>query len=444
MNNTAPKPALPLDADARLQSSSRRDVLRHAAALPLATLPLGNLAHAQGRKIKVGYITALSGVRANFGEADQWTVERVRAAIKSGAALGGKKLDIEILVKDNQSDLNRSIAVGNELLLRDKVDLLLIQDTDAAVALGELCDLHGVPTISTMGPWQSWVFGRKSTPDKGFPFTFHFFWGAEDVYKNFTGMWNSVRSSKTVGTLYIDNYVGQAFADPVHGMPGALKQANFKEVPGGLFKMQTDDFSSQISAFKAGKADIVTGFAYANHWSTFWNQAAQQGFQPEICTMAAAFLFPSALNALGARGDGMSTEVWWSPSFPFKSSLTGQSARELAADWEKSTGKQWTQPLGYGHALWEVGLAALRSAADPKDRKSLRDAIAALQLETVVGPVKFAGSPIKNVAVTQLVGGQWRKTKAGSKFPFELLVVHNGTAKTIPTDAEFKLLSKLA
>jgi branched-chain amino acid transport system substrate-binding protein len=39
---------------------------------------------------------------------------------------------------------------------------------------------------------------------------------------------------------------------------------------------------------------------------------------------------------------------------PFKSSLTGQSAKALAADWESSTGKQWTQPIGYGHALFEV------------------------------------------------------------------------------------------
>jgi branched-chain amino acid transport system substrate-binding protein len=122
--------------------------------------------------------------------------------------------------------------------------------------------------------------------------------------------------------------------------------------------------------------------------------------------------------------------------------LTGQSAKELAAEWEKTTGKQWTQPIGYAHALWEVGFAALRNS-DPKDKNSLRDAIASLDLETVVGPVKFKGSPIKNVAVTALSGGQWRKTKGG-KFPYELLIVENGTAPFIPKQADLALLSKLA
>ena len=79
----------------------------------------------------------------------------------------------------------------------------------------------------------------------------------------------------------------------------------------------------------------------------------------------------------------------------------------------------------------------------PKDKNSLRDAIAGLDMETVVGRVKFKDSPIKNVAVTSLSGGQWRKTKGG-KSKYELLIVHNGTAPFIPKQADLQLLSKLA
>jgi branched-chain amino acid transport system substrate-binding protein len=175
---------------------------------------------------------------------------------------------------------------------------------------------------------------------------------------------------------------------------------------------------------------------------TLWNQAAQAGFKPQICTVAAAFLFPAAVNALGDRGDGMSTEVWWTPAYPFKSSLTGQTAKELSDKWESETGKQWTQPIGYAHALWEVGLAALKNS-DPKDKNSIRDAIANTNMQTIVGQVNFKESPIKSVAITSLSGGQWRRTKSG-KFANELLIVNNGTAPFIPTQAELVLLSKLA
>ena len=418
---------------------SRRTVVAAGGAAALLGLP----ALAQSSKtIKIGYLTTLSGVRANFGEADNWSLERVRAALKDGIKIGADKYKVEIVVRDTQSDANRGATMSSELVLREKVDLLLVQDSDAALAAGQLCDVNGVPMISTMGPWQAIVFGRGSTPAKGFPYSFHFFWGADDVIKNFFGMWDTAKVEKTLGTLYIDNNPGHAFADPTNGIPAAAKAKGYKEISGGFFKMTTDDFSNQVSSFKAGNAKIVSGFAYASHFATFWKQAQQTAFKPEIVTMAAAFLFPSAVESLGAAGNGMSTEIWWTPAFPYKSSLTGQSAKELAADWEKSTGKQWTQPIGYGHALFEVGIAALKATPNPKDKKALRDSIANLDLQTVIGPVKFKDSPIKSIAETGLVGGQWRKT-SGGKFPFELLITENGTAKQIPVQDSLQLLSQL-
>ena len=131
----------------------------------------------------------------------------------------------------------------------------------------------------------------------------------------------------------------------------------------------------------------------------------------------------------------MSTEVLWNPHLPYHSSLTGQSAQELADEYEKTTGKQWTAPLGIGHSLWEVGIAALKAAAEPKNNKSVRESIATLNIDTVHGPLYFGKSPIKSVAV------QWRKTKSG-KYKYELLIVNAGTSNAKP-DAEFKLLSQL-
>ena len=87
-----------------------------------------------------------------------------------------------------------------------------------------------------------------------------------------------------------------------------------------------NDFTSQISAFKAAGAEIVTGNMIPPDFATFWSQAAQQGFRPKIVTIGKALLFPSVINSLGARGNGLTTEIWWTPNHPFKSGLTGQSA----------------------------------------------------------------------------------------------------------------------
>jgi branched-chain amino acid transport system substrate-binding protein len=417
------------------------------AALGAGSGVLGTLSHVRAarsasRTIRIGYITALSGVRANFGETDLWTLGRVRAVLKPGLVIAGKRYAVEIVVRDNESDPNRSATVSTDLLLRENVDLLLIQDGDALYPAAPLCDVYGIPAVSTMMPWQAFVFGRGSTPERGFPFTFHFFWGADDVIHNFIGMWNSMKTNRTVGTFYFDNPPGHSFADTGTGMPADMKQHAYRELNAGFYKLSTDDFSNQVAMFKGGGAQIVSGFVFADHFTTFWKQAVQSGYRPDVCTVAAAFLFPSALQALGSTGDGMSTEVWWTPNFPFRSSLTGHSARELARDWESATGKQWTQPLGYGHSLWEVAVAALRTAADPKDKLAVRAALADLSLDTIIGPVRFRGSPIRNVARTQLVGGQWRRTKSG-KYPFDLRIVHNESAPGIALDGELESLSRL-
>ena len=71
----------------------------------------------------------------------------------------------------------------------------------------------------------------------------------------------------------------------------------------------------------------------------------------------------------------MSSEVWWTPAFPFKSTLTGQVSRDIADNWESETKKQWTQaPLGYSHAIWEVALDVLKRSANPLDREANRNA----------------------------------------------------------------------
>lgn len=399
-----------------------------AAATGLLSTP--SILRAASRDIRIGYITALSGPRAEFGASDPWMLEQIKATTKDGLTIGGDTYSVEFLMRDNQSNVNRSASVGQELIQREGVDLLLVQDLDASVATGEMSDIAGVPSISTMGPWQAWMFGRGSNPEQGFPYSFTFFWGADGAMQTFTRIWDQLDTNKLVGDFYFDNPAGQAFANTDLGLPHFMQSAGYKRTPGGMFQLETQDFSAQVSNFKSAGADIVTGFGFAPHWSTFWSQAAQMGYTPEAATFAAAFLFPSSIEALGDAGNGMSSEVWWTPNMPFRSSLTGQSAAELAQAWEAESGKQWVQTLGYSHALFETGLAALVASGDPKNPDAVRDAIAGMNMETIVGPVNFADSPISNVAVTEVAGGQWRKTDGG-KHPFDLVITENTLAPSV-------------
>jgi branched-chain amino acid transport system substrate-binding protein len=211
----------------------------------------------------------------------------------------------------------------------------------------------------------------------------------------------------------------------------------FTLVDPGRFQNGTQDFSAQIAAFKKAGVEIVTGVVIPPDAKTFLTQARQQGFKPKVITLGKALLFPGAIEALGDLGDGLSTEVWWSPSHPFTSSLTKQSAKALAEAYEAGTKKQWTQPIGFAHALFEVAADALKRAKGA-GAKDVRDAVVATQLATVVGPVKWGGAgPMKNVSKTPLVLGQWGK---GSKYKTELVIVNNQAAPSIPTGGTLKLI----
>ena len=418
----------------------RRTLIATGGALAgAAALGMPSLVLAQAKEIKIGFVSPQTGPLAPFGEADKFTIEQMNKLFAGGIEIGGKKVPVRIIQKDSQSNPNRAGEVANDLILKDKVNLMLVSSTpETANPVSDACELNEIPCISTVVPWQPWFFGRKGDPAKGFAWTYHIFWGLEDVIGNFLAGWNSVSTNKKVGGLFPNDGDGNAWGDKERGFPGPLAKEGFTLTDPGRFQNMNPDFSAQIAAFKKDNVEIVTGVVIPPDAKTFLQQAKQQGFKPKVVTLGKALLFPAAIEALGDLGDGLTTEVWWSPSHPFTSSLTQQSAKALAESYETATKKQWTQPIGFAHALFEVAVDALKRAKDPGSAESLRDAVAATNLKTVVGDVKWGGGgPFKNVSKTPLVLGQWVK---GSKNKYELVIVNNSQAKVIPTGGKMRLI----
>ena len=89
---------------------------------------------------------------------------------------------MQIITKDSQSSGSRASEVASELILGDKVDLIVASATpDTTNPVADQAEVNEVPCITTNCPWQPYFFGRKGDPAKGFTWTYHFFWGLEDV-----------------------------------------------------------------------------------------------------------------------------------------------------------------------------------------------------------------------------------------------------------------------
>ena len=88
-----------------------------------------------------------------------------------------------------------------------------------------------MPCITTNCPWQPYFFGRNGDPKKGFTWTYHFFWGLEDVIASFLALWDGAPTNKVVGGLFPNDADGNAWGDPqarpaAGACPGRLQTAS--------------------------------------------------------------------------------------------------------------------------------------------------------------------------------------------------------------------------
>ena len=418
---------------------SRRRFLGQAAVVASAPAILTHTqAYAADPVIRVGHVSPRTGPLAGFAEADDYVLEAISGAFSTGLENNGKNYRVEVISKDSQSNPNRAAEVAADLILRDEVNIIVAASTpDTVNPVADQAEINEVPCITTDCPWQPYFFGRQGVPGEGFEFTYHFFWGLEDVIAAFLDMWGQSGVAKTVGGLFPNDADGNAWRDQENGLPKPLEEAGYNLIIPGQYQPLTDDFSSQISAFKDAGCEMVTGNMIPPDFATFWSQSAQQGFNPKIVTIGKALLFPSVIDSLGDRGNGLSSEVWWSPHHPFASSLTGDTAKQLADGYSSATNRPWTQPIGFKHALFEVVADVVKRSEDLEDPSAIVSAIAATQLDTIVGTVDWSKGPINNVTKTPLVAGQWQREND----KYDLKIVANSQAPDIPLTGELALLS---
>ncbi len=388
--------------------------------------------------IKVGFVSAETGPLAGFGEPDKYVVDTMTKYFQDHPIqAGGTSYTVQVFQKDAESDSKRAAEVAGELINQDGVDVILVHGTPEMVnPVSDQCEANQVPCISSDAPWQPYFIGRGGVPGKtSFTWTYHFFWGLEDIAAVYQDMWNQIPTNKKVAGFFPNDPDGQAWSA---NLPDMVKANGYTINNPGLHTNGSQDYSSDISKFKKDGDQVLTGVPIPPDFTTFWKQAKQQGFNPKIATIGKALLFPSSIEALGDIGQNLGTEVWWSSTSPFKSSLSGMSAADYTKAYEDATGKQWTQPLGFSEALFEVMAADVIAAGGP-DKQKMVDAMKTMKLDTIVGNLDWGKGPVPNVAKTPLTGGQWRKTDG--KYPWQLVIVSNSIAPEVPLGGKIEPLS---
>jgi branched-chain amino acid transport system substrate-binding protein len=431
------------DLENRLYREISRRTLLKAAGAGALSLSAGALLDACGiqgtssgnsGKITIGYVSPQTGEAAGFATGDNYVIDGIRAAsaYKSGFKVGSKGYDVEIVVKDSQSNPARATAVTQELINAGADIVLCASTPEVTNPVATLCEASGVPCVATIVPWEAWYFGRGAKPGDAFKFTTMFFFGLHEFAGCFFPMWAKMNTNKVVAEMYPNDADGGAFR--ANFIP-LVKAAGYTSIDGGPYADGTSDYSSMINKFKNSNAQLYSNVPLPPDFNTFWKQAVQQGFKPKLATVAKVLLFPADTTALGDLVINIATDCWWSPYHPYTSTLTGQTAKQLADGFEQKTGQQWLSSLGSVHSLFEIAHEAMTNVDNPKDKVAVAGKLKTLSYTGISGPLDWTKGPMPGIAIQQPVGVQWRK---GAKYPYSMVVVDNSLNKDVPTNGDLQ------
>lgn len=383
--------------------------------------------------IKIGYVNPTTGALAGNGEGCDWVVKQFTDYVKAHPiTVDGKEKTFDIIVYDSASDQNKCTEMTQKLIEEDKVDLIIaIQTPNTVIPVVQVAERYGVPCIATQAP----IDPVAASLDE-FKWTFLSFYTLDQVYESQRSVWikagHAPGSGAKVGLLFANDADGTAWHDL---FVRRLAEDGYTCVDPGQYPSRTTDFTALASKFKAEEIDVIAGTNIPPDFMNSYSAVIAAGVKADCVTMGKCTLLNSDVEALGDLADGIGTQVWYDSSFPYTSELTGISCKEIEEMYAKDhNGRRMPQPAAFAYEALELAVHTFTKAGTTK-REAVRDAIASLDVMTLIGPVKY-NQRMKGLtyANTPLTAGQWQRDEAGG---LVLKVIDNSLWPEIPVNGEY-------
>ena len=243
--------------------------------------------------------------------------------------------------------------------------------------------------------------------------------------------------------LFQNDADAQGWMDP-SAAPKVFAEKGYTLVVPDYYAVPAEDFTKQISTYKAEGCEIICGTNDPPWFSNFLTQSLQQSFRPKFISSGKAVLFPQAVVTFPNQGLGLIGECAWHPSWKIKDTLSDIDSEALAADFEAKTGQQWTAAIAcYAKLEWAIDV--YKRAVNPEDKQSVVEAILTTNKTFQQGPINFTAAgrshwrrrPHYNNVYNYFGAVQWRK---GTKTPIEPVVVSNACAPGTPVGGKAEVM----
>jgi branched-chain amino acid transport system substrate-binding protein len=385
--------------------------------------------------IKVGILNPTTGPLAGMGEG-LWVDDWFKSYIND--ELGGiyiadydAKIPVEFITYDTASSSVNASDLTAKLITEDKVDVIIARHTpDNVVPISNVAEQYGVPCIATDCPAGPWL---ANGPHE---WSFLAAVDSQTYYNAYSSIWKAAGfkpgdANSTIGLIFANDTDGTVLGPDYKA---AAEADGYKTLDPGQYSAGTNDFSSLIADYKKNDIKIIFGTMINPEFGAFWAQSQQLDFAPSVVVVGKAYMLESQVDAIGRElMDGICNEVWWDPTFPYTSALTGASAQAFADEYFAANGTKAAGPQGAKYAALEVLVDVLTRSAN-LEPETIRDAIAATDLDTIMGHFAYND---ENHCPTVCVGGQWRLQDDGSMT--QEIVGNPDPSNGIKTTAEIKI-----
>ena len=332
--------------------------------------------------IKIGAPLALTGAIADEARKQDvvWKMWLAKVNGAGGIEVGGKKLKVELVIYDYQSDGQRAGQLAEKLVTDDKVDFLLAPFGSGHTKI--------VATIAER--YETPVVACASSAEAVFDQSLHYLFGTLSPNGGMTDAMvkyfkEKMPALKKIAILGRDDVFPKSMAQ---GTSASAKAGGLQVVYEQLYPVGAMDHSAAISAIKATAADWIYVTGYTQDLILARKQMSDLGVKAPIITMVAGPAYQEYIDGLGNLANGVTSSSWWHHTANYK----GIGVWPTTADFYKEFKAKEKEDPDYVHASCAAAVEVLQDAigrAGSTDKKKVRDALAATNVDTFYGPVKF-------------------------------------------------------
>jgi branched-chain amino acid transport system substrate-binding protein len=257
-------------------------------------------------------------------------------------------------------------------------------------------------------PYLGVAFALHKVHQQGFRYLFSPFWKSPDIGQALPPMLNSLPAGERPRTVAIFQEKTDWGREMATAWTEAGKAAGYQVVVNGDYAPGAKDFSDLILKAKSANADAVFALPTPPDGMTMIKQMKELGYTPKLTFFIRAPDPPIWTKNLGKDGDFVVLAPGWHHA------VKAPGVKELNDAHQAKIGRPADPIAGPAYACVQILAAAAAKAG--ADREKLRDAIAATDLTTVVGSVKFRPD---GTGVVQSVFLQWLNGKQELVWPRE-------------------------